>query len=281
MKVTDKDFFMEKFMIWFLDLILERTCKKRKLDAVIIVDGDEGFGKTGLSILLAYYLSCKSGREFNLDNIFFDPEEFIERINSTKKQIIVWDEAALGGLASNWQNKVQQMLIQTLMTCRFRQHIIIFNCPKFYRLNQYFVTDRSVGLMHVYSPDGIRAGRVVYYKKDYLERMLTMWQTKKMKPYKKFTKAIFRGGFVDAFNLDIINEDEYDEKKSYYTEKILTKFKGSGDKTKELSNIAYELSLRGLNPMEIAKMMGKSERTIERYLRKERVALSPPTPLIN
>jgi len=268
MIVTDKKYSLENFVVYILDLIIERAAKKRKLDAVLLCDGDEGFGKTGLSILMGYYFSHKTGREFSLDNIFFDPEEFTTFINTTKKQIIIWDEAALGGLASGWQNKVQQMLIQTLMTCRFRQHIIIFNCPKFYRLNQYFVTDRAVGLFHVYSRDGINAGRLTYYKKDWLEQMHQQWNKKRLKPYKKYTSKHFRGSFIDAFNIGIIDEDEYDNKKTKYTKKLLEKFKTGKDskQTQEMDKLKYIIaSDKNRTLKEIAEMVNKSERTISRW----------------
>lgn len=238
MQVTDKKFWLEDFLIEKLDLFIERACKQRKLDIVCLVDGDEGFGKTGLSILCAYYISQKTGRKFGLDNIFFDPQEFMNFINSTKEQIIIWDEAALGGLASGWSNKVQQMLIQTLMTCRFRKHIIFFNCPKFYRLNNYFVSDRAWGLMHVYSRDGISAGRMVYYRKEALERMIDYYSRRRKKPYKAFGKGNLHGSFVDAFNLGIVDEGEYDKRKESITQKLLTKF-GDSRKDKEKLKLKY------------------------------------------
>jgi hypothetical protein len=217
MLYTDKKYFLEEILVQKLDKIIERT-SERKLDFVFIVDGDEGFGKTGLSLLCAYYLAYKTGKEFNLNNIFFDPQEFIDYINSTKKQIIIWDEAALGGLASGWQSKMQRLIIQTLMTCRYRQHVIFFNCPKFYRLNKYFIQDRAWGLLHVYSRDGINAGRMVYYSKEYLEAMINMWDKKRIKPYKKFARL--RGSFPDAFNKGIIDEEKYEAKKDVDTRKI-------------------------------------------------------------
>lgn len=260
-KVTDKQFQMEKFLINKLELIKKRVTE-RKLDAVMMVDGDEGFGKTGISILCAYYLSHITKRKFNLDHIFFDPKEFIKFINTTKNQIIIWDEAALGGLASSWQNKVQQMLIQTLMTCRFRKHIIFFNCPKFYRLNAYFVMERATGLIHVYSHDKINAGRFIYYKKELLEKMVGMWGKKKTKPYKIFYDRRLRGHFVDAFKLDIIDEDKYDNKKEHYTEKLLAQYGDSRYNDKLLKFQHRVATNPNLSGKEKAELAGVSPQTI-------------------
>ncbi len=232
-KVTDLQYQMEGFLIEKMDCVYTRVTS-RKLDGIFLIDGDEGFGKTSISILLAKYIAWKTDREFNLDHVFFDPKELINFINTTKKQVIIWDEAALGGLASGWQNKVQQMVIQTLMTCRSRQHIIFFNCPKFYRLNKYFVMDRAEGLIHVYSDNRIDAGKVTYYKKDQLEFMMEYWSKQHKHPYKVFYRKHLRGNFIDAFNIDIINEDKYDTKKEHYTEKLLAQYSNDRYNTKLL-----------------------------------------------
>lgn len=278
--VTDKQFFMEKFLKEKLDLMIQRVTK-RKLDAVLMIDGDEGFGKTGLSILLAYYFSQETGRPFSLDNIFFDPEEFMNFINTTKEQIIIWDEAALGGLASGWQNKIQQVLIQTLMTCRFRKHIIIFNCPKFYRLNQYFVMERALGLCHVYSRDGLQAGRMTYHLKDMLEKMLDLWYKKRIKPYKKYTRSMLRGSFVDAFNLDIINEDDYEKKKTKYTKQLLDRTKKEKVNKEKIRLEELQMKVAKLDIVtqeELAEKLGISSRTLRNWKNlKENQAIQVPT----
>lgn len=269
-KVTDKEYQLEGFLIEKMDAIAKRVTS-RKLDAVVVIDGDEGFGKTGLSILLAYYFSYKTKRKFSLDNVFFDPKEFTNYINSTTKQIIIWDEAALGGLASSWASKVQQLLIQTLMTCRFRQHLIFFNCPKFYRLKDYFITDRALSLIHVYSPDKLNAGKVTYYKQDWLEAMMEQWKNYKQKPYKKFHRKKLRGNFIDAFNPKlfkdncIINEEDYDKKKTYYTEKLLSQYSDSR-KDDKLLKFQYKIAIfKGIQEQDKAKWFGVRPATITEW----------------
>ena len=263
-KVTDLQYQMEEFLIEKMDCVHTRVTK-RKLDGIFLVDGDEGFGKTGISILLAYYLAYTTGREFNLDHVFFDPKELITFINSTKKQIIIWDEAALGGLASGWQNKVQQMVIQTLMTCRSRQHIIFFNCPKFYRLNKYFVLDRAEGLIHVYSENRIDAGKVTYYKKDQLEQMMEWWNKKHKHPYKIYYKKMLRGNFVDAFKVNVLDEDAYDKKKDMYTEKLLSQYSNDRYNTKLLKLQHSIYMMKGLPNKEKAIQIGIPAETISRW----------------
>lgn len=263
-KVTDKQYQMPDFLIEKMDCAAARV-NARKLDAIFMVDGDEGFGKTGISILLAYYVAHKTGREFDLNHLFFDPKELLSYINSNKKKVIIWDEAALGGLASSWQNKVQQMLIQTLMTCRSKQHIIFFNCPKFYRLNKYFILDRALGLIHVYSEDKLNAGRVAFYKQDWLEKMINYYSTKNKKPYKIFCSKQLRGNFIDAFKTTIVSEDEYDKKKDYYTEKLLSQYSNSRY-NERLLKLQYAITnMKGLEKQEIASQIGVTPKTMSSW----------------
>jgi len=177
MRVTDKQYYLADFAIDKCKIYADRI--KNNLDALILVDGDEGFGKTTLSCSLAYYLAELTGRTFTIDNIFFDPKKFVEKLMNSREQILVWDEAALGGLASNWRNKHQQTLIQALMTCRSRNHIIFFNIPKFYRLASYFIADRPVGLFHVYpsNKEQTKRGTYCYYRKEWIEFMWHMWNS--------------------------------------------------------------------------------------------------------
>lgn len=265
-KVTDKQYSMPKFLIEKLDIASYRV-KKRELDAVFLVDGDEGFGKTSISVLSAYYCAYKTGRKFTLDNVFFDPNKLLKFINSTEKQVIIWDEAALGGLASGWQNKVQQMLIQTLMTCRSRRHILFFNCPKFYRLNRYFISDRAIGLIHVYSEDGINAGPFAYYKKDWLDKMIDFYTKKKSKAvYKVFYNTRLRSTFIDAFSkTDILDKKEYEKKKNQTTQKLLSQYGGvKGDgKLLKLQYAFY--CLKGVTQQKKAKCAGITRQTLSEW----------------
>ena len=263
-KVTDKQYQMPDFLIEKMDLV-DMKLSQRKLDSIFLVDGDEGFGKTGISILLAYYIAWKTGREFNLDHIFFDPIDLMNYVNSTRKQVIIWDEAALGGLASGWQNKVQQKIIQTLMTCRSRQHIIFFNCPKFYRLNKYFVMDRAEGLVHVYSEDRINAGKVTFYKKEKLEPMINFWMKKNKHPYKIFYRKELRGNFIDAFKLDIVDEDKYDTKKDANTQRMLTQY-GDMQRSVKLLKLQYAIyRIKELTQKQKAEYLGCGTDTISNW----------------
>lgn len=208
--VTDKNIYFDKSLLKKLDLMVERvTNPSHKLDLLLIFDGYEGYGKSTFSTLVAYYFSYKTGRKFNEDHMFFDTKKLIEFAQSTEKQIIVWDEAALGALSQEYYNKMQIDLIKLLMVVRKKRHIIIFNVPYFNKLKDYFI-DRAIGLIHVYAQKETKLGYFCYFNKKNLIYLYDDFRRNKKRKYKKYMKL--KGEFPDKMNL-VINMERYDKNK--------------------------------------------------------------------
>ena len=208
--VTDKQFYLDPKLKEKMDLCIDRCTGKRKLDNLIIIDGDEGFGKTTLAVSLAYYVHHETKRPFDVNHIFFDLEKLINFAKSTEDQIIIWDEAALGGLSTQWHSKKQQKLIQLLMVARKKRHFFIFNIPKFFKLAEYILVDRAICLVHVYARHELELGRFCYFKKKSKELLYYDRIRSKARNYNKFMD--FWGTFSNALP-KLIDEDAYDKKK--------------------------------------------------------------------
>ena len=125
-----------------LDLMIARLEKK---DAWILIDGDEGSGKSTMASFVMEYISCQTGRTFTEDNFYFDAEQLLSAGLSSANKLLNWDEAALGGLSTQWWNKQQQDLKQFGMTGRMMHHFVTMCVPKFHELGKYFCRDRCVG----------------------------------------------------------------------------------------------------------------------------------------
>jgi len=220
MIVTDKQYHMEPRLIEKLDIMIQRSTKKN-FDNLLIIDGDEGYGKSTLALAIAYYVHHKTGRPFDIDNVFFKVEEMIKFAVNNSDQIIIWDEAALGGLTTQWQHKTQQKLIQMVMTARKKKHFYIFCIPKFHRLTEYLILDRSIALLHVYAINEIELGRFTYYKKKSKEWLYYMWRKNREKGYMKY--KTFRGTFpnVSREKYGIIDMEKYEAKKDEAIKSIL------------------------------------------------------------
>lgn len=230
--VTNKQYYLDPKLKEKLDLMIKRMEVGK--DNLLLIDGDEGDGKTNISMGIGYYVAHTCNRPFNLENIFFDLDKLIDFAIKTKEQVIIWDEGALGGLASEWWNKNQKKFIKLLMIARKRQHFWIVNIPKFFKLNEYFVIDRSIGLVHVYMRGGIEHGRFVYFNQTQKEKLWEDWRRTHIRSYKKWWS--FHGSFVMFLEKyeDIISDEEYNKKKddaimSIDKEAIIKKEKKSED----------------------------------------------------
>ncbi len=261
MKVTDKNISLDNHLRSKLDLICERT--KNNLDAVVIVDGDEGIGKSNLAAGCAYYCAWKLGRKFTVDNVFFKVEEMLDFAVSTENQVLDWDEAALGGLASNWQDKFQQKLLQMLMVARKKKHIYFICIPKFFKLNEYLVVDRSIALLHVYSPDEMKRGTFVYYRKRNKEKLFHDWRRKHKRNYKAYYD--FNGRFGEYLP-KVIDAETYEAKKDEAILSLSTNFDKQSPELKELIQLKYKVSqLKITTRKELASRLGLATKTLERW----------------
>jgi hypothetical protein len=211
MKVTDKKYYMDDKYKSKLDLMLQRM--RGSDDNILVIDGDEGQGKTEMAIGTCYYISYNTGRSYSIDNIFFDLDKLIKFASSTKEQIIHFDEAVLGLLVTKWQDKLQQKFITLAMVARKKKHFIVLCIPKFHRLPQYLIEERTIGLVHVYSRKNMEKGRFCYYTKKNKNELYLDWRKSKVKRYSQYRS--FWGTFPIA-STKIFTEEQnkaYDEKK--------------------------------------------------------------------
>jgi len=210
MKVTDKQYYMDDKLIGKLDLMINRCSGKNKLDNWVVIDGDEGMGKSTMSVCCAYYMAQKLKRPFGVEQIFFDPDKFIEYGTSTKEQVFILDESAFGGLSGDAMTKIGKKLIKFSMIIRKKRHVVFLNIPKFFKLNEYLMVDRAVALIHVYARGGTQLGRFVYFTNTQKEKLFYGYKKSRIRKYK--TLYTLRGTFPNALGL-LINEKEYDKKK--------------------------------------------------------------------
>ena len=231
MRVTEHKYYMEKRLIGMLDLMVKRMTGNKKMDNLLIIDGDEGYGKSTFSAQVGAYVAEQSGRDFSVKNFFFDVDAMTDYAVNTKEQVIIWDEAALAGLASEWQRKEQIKLIKLLMISRKKRHFWIFNIPKFFKMNEYVVVDRSIGLLHVYARNENKLGRFVYFKKNRKAQLFDKWKKSHVRAYNKLRS--FRGSFTSKFD-GIIDEGIYDKMKD---EAIMSIQKPKVDKSLENKKI--------------------------------------------
>lgn len=209
-RVTDKQYYMEDYLKHNLDLMIKRSTGNNKADNLVLIDGDEGTGKSNLAVAVGYYVGQATGRKFSVDNVHFDLDQLMNKAINSKDEIFIWDEGALGGLATEWWNKNQKKFLKLLMVARKRRHFWVICIPKFFKMNEYIVLDRSIALLHTYLKDGITHGSFCYFNKKKKEKLYHDWRKSKYRNYVKHFS--FRGYFPEVLPL-LIDENEYERKK--------------------------------------------------------------------
>lgn len=271
MIVTDKKYSMDKMYLSKLDLMIKRMWGTD--DNLLIVDGDEGQGKTEFAVGTCYYISHTMGRPYNPDHIFFELADAMKFAAETKEQIIHLDEGALGLMSSQWWNKNQQKFMQLVMVSRKKKHFMIICIPKFYKLNQYIIEDRAIGLVHVYSRKNLHKGRFCYYTKNAKERLYQDWKRKKTKNYRRYVS--FHGSFVKSMEKVFTRQQlaEYERKKDLAIIGIV----GGVEEVEETTErdirkeilIQFRKELPKITLIQLAKGFGTSKRTLNRYIYEE------------
>jgi len=258
-----------------LDL-LAKTLKKR--DVWILVDGDEGTGKTNTASYLLYYFHCITGREFTLDRFYFDSDALFQWAKSNECGLVCWDEAALGGLSAEWYNKSQINLLKFAMTGRKKHHVFVLCIPRFEKLKIDLRKDRIHALIHMdVGKRGDKYGHFVYLTRKGIMHLNKFWDRKKVKPYAYCAKKY--GGFFCNIQIpyvfnQLVDEPKYEAMKDKAIENI-----GTGKDSKEKEEVTFlkynYASLckknENIGIVNGAKHIGKSERTLQRWLK-----LTPP-----
>lgn len=262
MIVTDKKYHLDDNYIKKLNLMIKRL--KGTDDNVLPIDGDEGQGKTEFAVGTCYYIAYKTKRKYGVENIFFDLEEVIKFASSTEKQIIHFDEAVLGLLTTNWQDKIQKRFLQLIMIARKKRHFIVLCIPKFHRLSQYIIEERAIGLVHVYSKKNLEKGNFCYFTKDGKDKLYTDWKRKRIKTYKQHFS--FKGKFVMTMEKVFTPEQvqAYEDKKDESILGFSAEKKTQGDRWRE----QRDNMIRG-----IKKDLKVSDKKMEEVLKKLNVDL--------
>jgi len=164
-------------------------------DAVMIVDGFEGSGKSLMAMQIAKFIDPT----FNLDRVVFTPDEFHKQVKTAKKyQAVVFDEAITGMRARRWAGDVNNAIIEMLAQIRQKNLAIIIVIPSYFELEKYVAIHRSIALIHVYRKEGKRGHFMVFVppNKTYLYAM-----GKKIYSY-SVTNPKFIGRFTNTYTVD-------------------------------------------------------------------------------
>lgn len=202
-KFTMNDYVHENLMI------IQNEAIPNKWDALFIVFGKEGTGKTTLASQGCILLDNK----FDLSKVEFIPEKFGVLIDKAPPESsVLWDEAITGAASENHANKISQLIISKLTQIRKKRLKIWICFPYLYMLNKYFIS-RCVASFYVYSKGFTNRGHLYAYNQGQTEYLYSLMKEKyRLKPSEAIKKAQ-RSFYCDFSGTFCLPEDEYDKKK--------------------------------------------------------------------
>lgn len=160
-KIKDETLPLPAFVKRQLDRVIDKVQNKAR-DFVIIVDGREGSGKSTLAFQIAKYLDP----EFDIDKIFFNYDEFLEKIANVVGGAIVLDEAMHGTDSRGSMTKVNRQMRSVFSEMRQNRHYVILVMPSFFDMDKTLALWRADALFHVYfDREGDRGSFILYPNK--------------------------------------------------------------------------------------------------------------------
>ncbi len=158
----EEEFFVDNVLKTELDRIKDVVTKKDR-DFVLVVDGEEGCGKSVLAMQIGKYLDPN----LSLDNITFNATQFIKKLKNSKKfTCVILDEAFSAASSRGALSEVNKSMIGVATEMRQKNLFIIINLPTFFDLDRYFALWRCRALIHVYFDKKGSRGQYVIFPKS-------------------------------------------------------------------------------------------------------------------
>ncbi len=185
---------------------VRKSVIKKDMDFVMVIDGEEGSGKSVLAMQIASYLDPR----FNLDSVVFNADQFMKKIREIRRHTcIVLDEAFNASNARASLSQVNRAMLGVATEMRQRNLFVIMVLPSFFDLDKYFALWRCKALIHVYFRKSGSRGRYILFPKTkkkflYLNGKKTYNYSKPKSPYPPMR---FKNEYV-------VDEMEYREKKA-------------------------------------------------------------------
>jgi len=191
---------------------------KRGVPTTFVVFGPQRSGKSTLAIQSAAYCAQKLGKEFTVDNIFFDVDSFLEKSVGVKNGVFVIDEAAFDLMGVDWHKQGAKKLLKYLLTGAKYGQMVFFLIPRLEKMTRNVIDDHhSKGMEIFLSRDGSKRSFTLY-NNDLMRIKYKLLKDYNLHGAMKITKV--RKDWTFKPDLDFIDVEEYDRKKDEAIKKI-------------------------------------------------------------
>lgn len=249
---------------------------ERNQNVLIAITGQTGSGKSYSAIKICELMSKQLGTEFSVDNICFEPTEFMQIINSdrlTKGSCLILDETGVAINSRKWQSKTNILIGYVTQTFRHKNYIVIFNVPDF-----SFIDSALRKMFHIYiETNGIDYQEKICCLKPFL--LQTNQRTGNL--YYKYLRYKVPDKEVttcDGWDLSLPSKEiikEYENKKTLYTKKlnegVQKELEGIDNKANqdietqpltEIQQKIYDFKMQGMKQVEIQKILNTTSQHV-------------------
>jgi len=202
-------FYIDEVLKYNIDNYLLKGVKQGH-DAICLITGLEGTGKSTFAQALAYY--CDPTFPYDASRIVFSGQDLMNRIDNAKiGQAIIFDEAIMDMSSQDFATDMQKILIKKFTLIRKKRLIIYLVIPSIFMLRRYFAIFRTRFMINCYCPDGIKRGYFRFFSFSSKKKLY-------LSGYKEMdmgaARPEFRGRFTDTYGY-IIDGEAYERKKDY------------------------------------------------------------------
>lgn len=240
-----------------------------KRDAFIIVDGATGEGKTTCAI----HIAKKVDKKFKFKTGLIYGKKALENAihNFPEGSAIIVDEGSFAFFKRDYMHKEQKELMKLFEICRYRKLCFIACIPSIWGVDTHLLKTGRVKL-RIWIP---KRGRALLFKPAKKAFSFDPWNQKyNEKAETKKTVRYHKDNYIGRMTFKPLTSEEYNEYE-FYKQRAKDSMKQEEDVEQEeqlpkehIEILAYEKA--GLKKTEIAKLVGVSDRTIYRVLKKNK-----------
>lgn len=223
----------------FKKLTLVKKLIRKDWDAVYVVDGEVGAGKSVFTQQICYFVS---DGDFTLDEVTFKPKEFRDQVlKSPKYNGIMFDEAFRGMSSRGTLTGINKMLMSLMQEIRQRNLFIFIVLPSIWDLDSHIKLNRCRGLFHIHTDENKDRGYWKFYSNREDQIGNSRFKIFFGDPRNKYRYPPWHNGLGKYVPFSPFDEKEYDAKKK-----------------KSLGDYSYEENTKSFNEEKYRKLFEKS-----------------------
>jgi len=206
---------LDKYVRYYMESTLKENLDevkklvKNNWDAVYVIDGEVGSGKSCYAMQIGFYIS---EGHMTYDDLCWQPSKFRHKVSTSPKlRSIQWDEAFRGASSRSAMSAVNRLIMTKFKEIRKRNLFVFVVLDSIWDLDSYIAKQRLRGLFHIYTKatkdNPKKRGFFRFYNKEQVRIIL-----ESKKKYKYPSRFSFKGRFYQYYPIeDTIKGEKYEE----------------------------------------------------------------------